>query len=128
MTTSADGVLRLFDPVLRPGSRLRTLPLGVTPSRLAVHRPTGKLLVLCCGRAKQAAQGDDGGGHHLRPRRLEPWQDTLRCVDPVTGAVDMQRASWSWSWPLIILTLARYSPSNRTCHMAVALQAVGCKC
>ena len=32
VTTSADGILRLFDPALRPGSRLRTLPLGVTPS------------------------------------------------------------------------------------------------
>ncbi len=86
MTTSADGILRIFDPELRPGGRLRTLPLGVTPSRVAVHPPTGKLLVLCCGRAKVAGQGDDGDGEHPRPRRKEPWQDTLRCVDPVSGA------------------------------------------
>ena len=87
MTTSADGVLRLFDPEPRPGGRLRTLPLGVTPSRLGVHPPTGKLLVLCCGRAKVADRGDDAEGEPLpRPRRKEPWQDTLRCVDPASGA------------------------------------------
>ena len=50
-----------------------------------MHPPTGKLLVLCCGRAKEALLFDEAGDP--RPRRSdEPWQDTLRCVDPVTGA------------------------------------------
>jgi len=50
-----------------------------------VHPPTGKLLVLCCGRAKETVCCDEAGDP--RPRRSdEPWQDTLRCVDPVTGA------------------------------------------
>ncbi len=55
-----------------------------------VHPPTGKLLVLCCGRAKETLPYSDKliiQPGNPRPRRLdEPWQDTLRCVDPVTGA------------------------------------------
>ena len=52
--------------------------------------------MLCCGRAKGAAgQADEGDAaeRHLRLRRSEPWQDTLRCVDPVTGALTLRICS-----------------------------------
>lgn len=63
----SDGVLRLLEPRLRPGSRVRSLAQGGTVGCVKVHAPSCTLLTLC----------HDGACE-------------LRCVDPSTGAYRVQ--------------------------------------
>ena len=66
MTVGPDGVLRLLDTKLRPGSRVRALVQGVTVGAIILHKTSNLLLALC-----QGAECE------------------LRCVDPATGEIPL---------------------------------------